>query len=272
MRKLLTFAPIIILAATIQCNAAQNPTTDSSVRLRVLQGRPVVEGVFLNGKGPFRFLLDTGAQTNQVEAAVARELNLTASFRVDMVTAAGTIQVAGGRVAEVSLGTAKAQDQEFLFTGLDGVHALSASIQGVLGQEFLAHFDYLLDLRGKRLTFDCAAPAGSRIPVVRVDGRMALRTSHGQMVLDSGTDVAILFRLTAEGKLAEINTNSGSAAAQRVSGLRMRIGDREYRAVEAAFVPQLNSSEDGLLPAIMFRSLFISNSEGYIVIEPEAGM
>jgi hypothetical protein len=78
--------------------------------------------------------------------------------------------------------------------------------------------------------------------------------------------------LTADGKLAEINTNSGSAAAQRVSGLRMRIGDREYRAVEAAFVPQLSSSENGLLPAIMFRSLFIINSEGYIVIEPEAGM
>jgi hypothetical protein len=150
MRKLL-FGSLMILAASLSCNAGQTPET--MVKLTLFNGLPVVDGVFLNGEGPFRFLLDTGAQVNQLQADLAHKLNLVPSFRVDLTTAAGTTPVAGGMVAEASLGSAKAQDLEFLFSSLDGVHVLSTSIQGVLGEEFLARFDYLLDLRGKRLTF-----------------------------------------------------------------------------------------------------------------------
>jgi hypothetical protein len=56
------------------------------VKLEILGGRPVVSRVFLNGQGPFRFLLDTGAQSNQVETSLARKLGLTASFQVALDT------------------------------------------------------------------------------------------------------------------------------------------------------------------------------------------
>ena len=55
------------------------------------------------------------------------------------------MRVAGSRIAKISLGSATASTQEILFSRLEGPHALSAEINGVLGQEFLTHFDYLLD-------------------------------------------------------------------------------------------------------------------------------
>src|SRR5579872_6673730 len=124
MSKLIAFGSLMIIAVALPCNARSLPPSDGSIRLRLMGGRPVVDDVFLNGQGPFRFLVDTGAQTNQIEAPIARKLGLAPTFRVEMVTAAGTVPVAGGRVPEVSLGSATATNQEFLFTTLDGIHTL----------------------------------------------------------------------------------------------------------------------------------------------------
>jgi hypothetical protein len=202
-----------------------------------------------------------------MDALLAAELGLTPTFRVDLATAAGTTRVPGGRVAEVSLGTAKANGQEFLFTHLDGVHTLSGKIQGVLGQEFLSHFDYLLDLHGKRLVFGGDAPVGSRIPFQLLDGRMAVPTNLGRLVLDSGTDIAVVFHGSAGGATAGIRTASGFAAAQQVPAVRLRIGERDYRS-PAAFVTRPDAREDGLAPVGLFRSVFVSNSGGYVVMAP----
>jgi hypothetical protein len=230
-------------------------------------GRPVVDEVFLNGQGPFRFLLDTGAQTNQVEASIARKLGLTPTFRVEMATASGTIPVAGGHVAEVSLGSATASNQEFLFTTLDGIHTLSTDIQGVLGQEFLAHFDYLLDFAGHRLVFAAPAPeAGNRVNFAMIDGRPAIETSEGNLVLDSGTDTAVLFRASSSAPGDRIRTASGSASVSMLQNLRLRIAGREYRPASAASIPQSSQGEDGLLPASLFRAIFFSNSSHYAIL------
>jgi hypothetical protein len=98
-------------------------------------------------------MLDTGAQTNQVEEALARQIGLAPAFQVEMATPTGTIHVAGGRVGKISLGTATASDLDILFTNLEGAHTLSSGIKGVLGQEFLGRFDYLLDFARHRLVF-----------------------------------------------------------------------------------------------------------------------
>ena len=132
MTKLFTLGSLIIVAAALPCNARTAQPAESGTRLRLMGGRPVVDDLYIDGQGPFRFLLDTGAATNQVDAALARKLGLEASFQVELASVGGTTHVKGGRVAKVTLGTAEAANQEFLFTTLDGVHALSPSIQGVV--------------------------------------------------------------------------------------------------------------------------------------------
>lgn len=268
MRSLLTFGSLIIAAAVTTCNAGSLPQPDGSLRIGVVSGRPVVDGVFLNGQGPWRFLLDTGAQTNQVEASIARKLGLTPTFRTEISTTAGNSLVPGGRVNEVALGSVTAANQEFLFTDLAGVHALAPNIQGVLGQEFLSRFDYLLDFAGHRLVFGGVAPdGGSRAPMNLVDGRPTVETDRGKLVLDSGTETAILFEGSSAGSAGRIVTASGSASVSALQSLRFRIAGRVYVAATASF-PKVSPREDGLLPLSIFRAVFVSNLGKYLVLDP----
>jgi len=132
MRSLSILGFILLGAAAGAGVTASTASPSTSLKLNILDGRPSVSNVFLNGRGPYRFLLDTGAQSNQIDTAVAEELAVTATFRTDFVTAAGSLRVAGARLAEVTLGSARAENQEFLFTNLEAVHALSFPTSTIL--------------------------------------------------------------------------------------------------------------------------------------------
>jgi hypothetical protein len=270
MSKHIALGSLMIISALVPCNARALQAPDGSIRLNTISGIPVVDGVFLNGRGPYRFVLDTGGQTNQVEESLAQKIGLARTFQVKMATAAGVIPVAGGRVAEVSLGSASASNQEFVFTTLDGPHVLSAEIKGVLGQEFLAHFDYLLDFAKHRLVFGEPAPeGGSRVGFETIDSCPAIETSEGRLVLDSGANSTILFRSAppaADG--STIRTASGTASVSTIQGLRLKIGGREYRPAKAAAIPRVLLKGDGLLSATLFRAIYISNSSKYVILDP----
>lgn len=241
--------------------------TPESLNLEFVQSRPVATGVYLNGQGPFRFLLDTGAQTNQLDAALRTKLALVPTFRTELATAAGSQLVPGLKMSEVRLGPAEAKDQEFLLTDLAAIKTLDHHIDGVLGQEFLAKFDYLLDFEGSRIIFGASAPAGTQVRVQRRNGTMIVPTSEGSMVLDSGTSAAVLFRAGSSPNSARIATASGVASASLEKAHRIKIAGHDYRPGQTAFAAASYTGVAGLLPASLFRSVFISNSGSYIVLE-----
>ena len=231
-----------------------------------------MDGVLLNGHGPYRFVLDTGAQTNQVEASLAGEIGLAPAFQVPMRTVAGTVPVDGGRVEEVSLGSATASGQLFLFTALDGPHSLSTGIKGVLGQNFLARFDYLLDFANHRLVIGEPAPeGGNRVDLKTIHGCPAIETSEGTLILDSGANSTILYRSTSAAVDAPtIRTDFSTVSASPIAGLRLRIAEREYHPANAVSIPKVLPSGDGLLPASLFHAVFVSNSGQYAILDPSA--
>jgi hypothetical protein len=193
MSKLVVLASLMMVLAVVPCNAGSSQPGNGSIKLITLSGVPVVDGVFLNGHGPYRFVLDTGSGGNMVDMSIAQTLGLIPTFRADLDTVAGIMRVAGSRIAEISLGSATASNQEILFSRLEGPHALSAEINGVLGQEFLAHFDYLLDFANHRLVFGELVPhGGNRMEFESVDGCPAIETSEGKLVIDSGTNITVL--------------------------------------------------------------------------------
>lgn len=258
-----------LLTASFPCvDLAELPRP--TVKLKIIQGLPVVDGVYLNAHGPYRFLLDTGSQTNQLEAGVAQKLGLPATLQLDLHTPSGLSQVQGGKVSKVSLGPVEAADQELIFTNLDGLHALSPDIRGILGQEFLAHFDYTLDFQNHLLTFGDPPVAGTRVTVRRVYGCMTLPTSLGDLMLDSGIDTLFLFRESSRPPTAHVSSATGLNANVSLEAVpELRIGDRRYHPVHAAVQYVAEAPEAGLLPASLFRAIFISNSEGYVVFNPE---
>jgi hypothetical protein len=145
-------------------------------------------------------------------------------------------------------------------------------VQGVLGQEFLANFDYLIDLKARTLIFGMPAPTGDHIPTRRIDGRLALATNVGNLVLDSGTDTLVLFHADTSKSpaLLSIRTANGSAAVGSGSRLRIQIAGRQFLANEFLIAPWSDVSEDGILPLGVFRAVYVSNSGGHIVANPPA--
>src|SRR5215472_1776282 len=78
------------------------------VKLDVRGGRPVVDGVYVNGHGPYRFLVDTGANSNLIEVGLARKIGMVATFQVEFVTSSGKAAVGGKDGNEVALDSVKA--------------------------------------------------------------------------------------------------------------------------------------------------------------------
>jgi hypothetical protein len=119
---------VLILALSPLVNAAN---------LRVQDGRPIVDGVFVNGHGPYRFLVDTGTNVNLIDANLARSIGLNATFQVDLASATGKVPTPGSDGNEIVLDGVKAGGQKFLYSGLEAIHNFAPDIQGVLGQWFL---------------------------------------------------------------------------------------------------------------------------------------
>jgi len=237
-------------------------------KLEIRQGRPVVDGVYVNGHGPYRFLVDTGAQGNQLEVKLARSIGLQPTFQVDIVTAAGVIRVSGREGIEVRLDTVEATGQEFLFTDLQAVRQLSADIQGVLGQSFLSRSDYLLDFLGKRLSFGMQDRKGTRAEFKLLDGRPSVFSNLGWLVLDSGADHVILFGEGSSKRTQTIRTASGLLDIAIIRTTQLIIEGRTIAYGDAVEVPRQSSLvEDGLLPARLFHAVYVCNSGGYLILD-----
>jgi hypothetical protein len=273
MTTLHQFSFLMICALACPCNARTADPSHHSARLTLIGGRPVVDGVFLGGKGPFRFLLDTAAESNQLDATIARQLGLTPTFQVEVVTATGLTYLPGAHLPELRLASATAPHQEILFSDLAAIHQLSPDIQGVLGQHFLSRFDYLLDFANHRLTFDPSPLGGNRLPFTRIHNVPAIDTSLGRLLLDSGSDSLVLFGAHSPspgpGTPTQIVTNAGSATVELLPSLRLKIGNKHYQAANAVLLPPSTNRQGGLLPTSLFRAIYICNSQSYVLLNPD---
>jgi hypothetical protein len=209
-----------------------------------VDGRPLVDGVYVNGHGPYRFLVDTATTSNHIEPGLAQAIGLRAIFRTELASAVGVVTALGSDGVELALGEQRADRQEFLFAGMDVVHKLSRDIQGILGQAFLSRFDYRLDLRGKRLEFGAQNLNGRRARFRNVNGRPTVRTN-----------------------VALMQTLAGSQMGGLVNSVLSIEGRSVWRG-EAVTVPgQSEPGVAGLMPVSLFRGVYVSDSENYLVFD-----
>jgi hypothetical protein len=108
MPRRLRFTPFAALIACVATTCAQTaievPEGGTSVAMQDVGGRPLVE-LRINGKGPYLFILDTGASHTVIAADVIEELGLK-----------------GGRIEELRLSDAAMHNVPFLpFPGLSGL-------------------------------------------------------------------------------------------------------------------------------------------------------
>ena len=118
------------------------------------------------------------------------------------------------------------------------------------------------------------------------------RETRALLLLDSAVNEMVLFRKGDNLRRAPSNMQSNIqmtvagpvAAPQSMSvGLieTLRIGKQELRDLRFAFLrgrvdgrsadvnPEDFRAEDGLLPTVLFRALYVNNREGYVVFNPK---
>ena len=131
----------------------------AAIGLQIREGWPAVDGVDVYGQGPYKFLVDTGIHlesSRQESGGEDRTAGDLSHHAPHVDGRHGGFRRIGNRS---DTRTVRAAGQYFLFAGIEGIEQTWPDVKGVLGQEFLAHFDYLLDMRGRKSEFgqrECA--------------------------------------------------------------------------------------------------------------------
>jgi predicted aspartyl protease len=112
-------------------------------------GAALVVPVFINGEGPFDFVLDTGATFTCVDDALAERLGLREqSGRVAIgagVGGAGRVRLV--RMDSMRVGAASAQAITACVIDLKALESIGAGVHGLVGLNFLKSFRVTLDFQ-----------------------------------------------------------------------------------------------------------------------------
>lgn len=238
-----------------------------------VHGGLAVANIRLNGQGPFRMLIDTGATSSSIQPQIARALHLEAEYRVVEVTAAGERSIPGGRSVRVDIGNRQEGGVEFLWGESKAFADTGIGLDGVIGESLLSRFDYLLDYHSKQLVVEAPEGPGKRIPFESVAGLVllsAMNPEEGKMrlVLDSGASRLVLWGIQAPGvslSFTEMVAMNGRRSVSVLHIPHLVIGGHVLSGIDATMLPRpRRQAEDGLLPASLFRSVYVSNSDRYV--------
>ena len=255
----LAFACTLALAPALALGqpAAQPPQADKSaviVPMADWQGRPVV-GVMLNGKGPFRLLLDTGTTFPLVlDEDLFREIKADDSRhdKEDVTVEGGELSV----VKRLTIGSVEFSDVKVITTDLTGLGSSGAEgPRGILGLPLFSEYLLTLDYPRRHVILRKGAlPAlgGNVLPLdpgAKQDPCPALTVSVAGVVLrvhiDSGSPGFITLlnktqkQLPLEGEpklVGRARTPDGSAdvRAGKLKGA-LKIGPFEYEDPRVEF-------------------------------------
>jgi hypothetical protein len=145
--------PLVVLALAPVAARAREPDPEVGksyqVPYRVTQTNHFLVRVRINGKGPFNFLVDTGAPALYIATATARKAGLTPAPN-DFWTPVDRLDFEGG--AHLSHLKARVEDP-FQLVGMNALGLPGASIDGLLGFTVLARFRLELDPTRDQMTW-----------------------------------------------------------------------------------------------------------------------
>ena len=208
------FAPLVLAATIVPARAAEThcPGNVASLPFRFVNRHLIVLAISINHNGTYNFLLDSGTQTTMVDPSLAAALHLDNQ---------GTAVVAGAEAGQsatytqldlVEAGSHAVAKQKVLVYNLHNFPT-DLHLQGILGEDFLEHFDLLIDYEHRLLCLDDSAAMraevkGPHIPLVAAAEAdkvgalppfltVTVRLSDGlrplRLLLDSGTNESVLF-------------------------------------------------------------------------------
>jgi len=258
----------------------------------------MVVSVFINDRGPFDFLVDTGTNTTLIDPELAKELGLTSKDNLQLASLASATNVPRYYLQTFRVGPAAVSNQEALAVPLPQLTALDRNIRGVLGMNFLLHFSFRLNY--DRLTLElypdpeeANVPAGLRVPVDINESRLLIKVASSasprgswNLALDSGIAQFLVFQErivppSDQGAcgnancLMQVSTNLADHSASTV--LLHDVSIAEALLPDTQIVVLRNDQQkpsdpqDGLLPAAPFHSVFFDRTNATVIFSPSPG-
>src|SRR4051812_45033321 len=137
-------------SATLSPNSAK-------VKFRLAGGAQplILLPVHLNERGPFDFILDTGAGTSLLTPELAKQLDVKIVGSKEGQSAGGTVAVSLAKADSLAVGDARIDDVDLGIVDLAHVgKTIGTKIDGDLGYNFLKHFRVTIDYRDCEIRFD----------------------------------------------------------------------------------------------------------------------
>lgn len=234
--------------------------------------------VRLGGEGPFRFLVDTGSSLSSVSARLGARLRMPGAGRVRATSAGLTALLPLVRPPVIRLGH---RDINLAFAvqfEASGHHPL-AVYDGILGQDVLRRFDYLIDVAAGQLWVDpprrvLASLELAELGAVSRSGPLTLAGADDtRWVLDSGASDVVLFRGVSNpaGARAWLVSSVGSRRVALTGPGGMSFGPLHLRWDRAVVASARGRIERGLLPLSLFDAVHVDNRRGQAYLAARRG-
>lgn len=301
--KVLAMAAGVYVAIALSATQgeARCPGNTGSLTLRVAKGTFIVVPVQVNGRGPYDFMVDTGAQASSIDEGLAAELHLKPESIAGVLGAATYSRLYVVRI-DLRAGAKAVAEATAVIVDKSQLQEVDPKVRGILGGSFLQHFDLLIDNERRLLCLDdsgtlASAVKGDRIMLQQPRGPennppfprpilVAARLSKFEdktmlLWLDSGTNVPLLFfdRIRL-GPRAQRSTLTWKRLVNGVEQYFDMLPPQEVtigRTIlnQVPFAVPVNSigeggpapREDGAMPTIAYRRVFISCSGNYVVLD-----
>ncbi len=294
-RKLALSLLFLCCVAAAQTTAA-DLTSSPTLPVRTLRGYLMIAGVTINDHGPIAFLIDTGTNTTLIDPQLAAELSLKPKDRLQLTSLSNSAGVPRYFLQKVNLGSAALSNLEALAVPLTQLSALDHNIRGILGMNFLLHFSFRLDYDHSSVEIypfpeTAHIPDGLRVPVQINESRLLIAVAssaapHGtlKLALDSGISQFLVFhdRIVSQHenskpspqpkRVMQVSTNLAHQTAttellQDISISQAHLPDQEVVVLRNDLLKP-SDPQDGLLPAVLFHSVFFDRMTATLIVSP----
>ena len=284
---------------------AHCPGNVVSIRPRFIEHSIVIIPVMLNGSGPYDFLLDTGDQLTVIEPGLAEELHLMSQGMAHVISASTYTPASYAQLEALQAGAYMLRNMLLLVSNLGQVQMTDPRVRGALGQNFLEHFDLLIDYAHRIVCLDKTGQMREKVKGQHID--LIVLPQHPKqnvpytqplivpvhfsqlgehplhLELDSGSNAAVLFNPKSQlpdamFKNAYLHSRGPDSEEYAFSVLLpqdIQVGHTLLHQISFVTpvpstknVPTKKPDVEGLLPTGLFQRVFISYAEQFVVLDP----
>lgn len=158
MRALFVAAAVSLSAAAVTAQSSCSANLASQLAHASSGRNTLILETYINDSGPYAFMLDTGSQVTMIDETLASELKLKPTSDASVVGV--SLEGKAGKYAlvnSVRVGEgAKVGSTYVLAFNMKQMQDAGFAVRGLIGEDFLSHFDATIDHSHNRVCFTYA--------------------------------------------------------------------------------------------------------------------